>query len=313
MLDSYQKAFVGYSNNITTRLSGSSGGIGTEMFQYLLEYNLVDGVIGVGYDENDPTKSIYKYIDKASDVSKLTGSKYLFMGYKELVEIIEMYKDKNIAVIAQPCFTKSIRKKYNHIQYIFSFFCGYNITKNATNYLIKKSNIQKENIQNISYRGGNYPGGFTIYEKNGNKKTFGKQYYELVDLLFLRKGCNACGYYISADADIVLGDAWLKNVKSSTLILVNTNMGDKLLKKMFDNKKVTLSNISKDDIWNMHKHNIKYKKYGHSKKMAFIVKLFNNTFAQKFAPFYILGLVSKVRRVFAIGIIANFSPIKEYK
>ena len=313
MLDKYQKAFVGYSSNITTRLNGSSGGIGTEIFHYLLDENIVDGVIGVGYDENDPFKSIYHYIDISSDVSKLTGSKYLFMGYKELAEIIEKYKDKKIAVIAQPCFTNNIRKKYNHVEYVISFFCGYNITNDATDYLIKRSGIKKENIQNISYRGGDYPGGFTIYEKNGNIKTFGKQYYELVDLLFLRKGCNACGHYISPDADIVLGDAWLKNVKNSTLILVNNNHGDELIKKMFNSKRITLSNISKENIYNMHKHNIIYKQFGHSKKMALIVKLFNNKFAKKFAPFYIFGFISKIRRIFAIGITVKFNPLKVYK
>lgn len=313
MLDNYKKAFVGYSSNIPTRLHGSSGGIGTEIFQYLLDVNIVDGVIGVGYDELDVTKPIYKFIDKASDISKLSGSKYVFMTYKELVNIIEQYKNKKIAVIAQPCFTASIRKKYPDIKYIISFFCGYNVGYEATDYLLKRSNINKQDMQSISYRGGDYPGGFTIYKKDGDIKTFGKQYYELIDLLFLRKGCNVCGHYISPDADIVLGDAWLKNIQNATLILVNTDIGDSLLKDMYDDSKVILSNISKEAIYDMHKHNIKYKQYGHSSKMAFIVRLFNNKFAQKYAPFYILGFLSKIRRIFAIGITNKFENIDEYK
>ena len=313
MLEHYKKAFVGYSNSLVTRMHGSSGGVGTEIFEYLLETKEVDGVIGVGYDETDVTKSIYKYIDKASRVKELMGSKYLFMGYKELINLIEIHKDKKLAVIAQPCFIKAIRRRYPSLKYVLSFFCGYNIAEDATSYLMKKSKVDSNDVSAISYRGGKYPGGFTIYKKDGVNKTFGKQYYELVDLLFLRKGCNACGHYISGEADIVLGDAWLKNIKNSTLILANTDVGDSLLKGMFNENRLTLSHITKDNIYRMHKHNIKYKQFGHSKKMSYVIKLFNNKFAQKFAPFHLLGFVSKVRRFFAIGITSKFEAIKEYK
>lgn len=313
MLDHHIRSFIGYSNNIITRLTGSSGGIGTEIFQFLLNENLVDGVIGVGFDVSRPTVPIYKYVDKASDVNTLTGSKYVFMGYKELIEIIEHHSDKKLAIIAQPCFTKALRKKYKHIQYIISFFCGYNINYQATEYLIEKTNIQNSQIQNISYRFGNYPGGFTIFTKNGQIKSFGKQFYELIDLLFLRKGCHACGHYISADSDIVLGDAWIKNFKNATLILINTEKGDSLIEKMFIEKKITLSFISSENIYKMHKHNIIYKQFGHTKTMQFIVRIFNNRIAQKYAPFYLLGFISKIRRIFTIGIKVKFDPITEYK
>jgi coenzyme F420-reducing hydrogenase beta subunit len=312
MLDNYIRAFVGYSNNISTRLNGSSGGVGTEIFEYLLNQKIVDGVIGVGYGETDVAKPIYKYIDLATDVSKLSGSKYVFMGYKELVSIIEQYQDKKIVVVCQPCFSAVLRKKFKNIEDIISFFCGYNIGYDATEYLLKKSNIDIKDIQNINYRGGKYPGGFTVYKKNGEVKTFGKQYYELVDLMFLRKGCDACGFYISDNADIVLGDAWLKNITSTSLILVNSNKANNLLRSLFNDNRVTLSNIRKEDIFRMHKHNIKYKKYGHSKIMSFIVKIFNSKYAPIILPFYILGFISKIRRMFAIGITAKFKEIIKY-
>ena len=302
VLPPYINLFVGYSNNPYNRMHGSSGGIGTTVLQYLLDEKFVDAVVGVGFDEQDKTKCVYKMVERASQVTELTGSKYVYMKLEPLLHLLRQHNDKRIAVIVEPCFVKAVKKMAPHCTYVLSFFCGYNITEEATDYLIRKAQIDKSNIFSIEYRGGKYPGGFTVHLKNGQSKSFGKENWELVDLLFLGNVCGRCRVFISAEADIVLGDAWIRNLENATLLVLNTKRGNEVIQQMYQKKILTLFDIEPWDVVRMHAHNLKFKNFGHSRTMKFIVKLFNNPTARRFAPFYLLGMASKIRRSLMVGI-----------
>lgn len=305
--------FVGYSNNIFNRLHGSSGGIGTTLLQYLLDSKEVDAVIGVGFDDQDKTRATYKLVERSSSVTELSGSKYVYMTLSPLLSIIDAHRDKKLAVVVEPCFVKALKKLAPQCKYVISFFCGYNITPDATDYLLDKANVKKSDIDAIAYRGGTYPGGFSVYLKNGLSKFFKKENYELVDLLFLAKSCAKCSAFISEQADIVLGDAWIKNLRNATLLRVNTTQGDRIIRRMHEDKLVTLYDIEPSDIVKMHAHNLKYKNFGHSGIMKFIVFLFNNDWARRMAPFHLLGYLSKIRRAFMVGISLNLQLTKKYE
>ncbi|MBI2027234.1 MAG: Coenzyme F420 hydrogenase/dehydrogenase, beta subunit C-terminal domain [Deltaproteobacteria bacterium] len=304
--------FLGYSTNIYNRLHGSSGGVGTGIFQYLLDSRQVDAVIGVGFDKKERTKAVYQLVEHSSRVSELAGSKYVYMPLPPLLELVNQHRDKTLAVVVEPCFVKPIRKLAPHCKFIMSFFCGYNRTSDATDYLIRQSKIDKSQIQAIEYRGGPYPGGFTVHTHSGTSKSFKKEHYELVDLLFLKDSCHRCSLFISDRADIVLGDAWIKKAKNMTLILINTNEGDHALKTMHENSLVSLYDIEEKDVLKMHAHNLKYKNEGHSFVMKAIVSLFNNKIARKIAPFRLLGFASKIRRAIMVGIDLPLKPVQKY-
>lgn len=308
MLPAYRHLFVGHSNNIYYRLHGSSGGVGTALLHYLLATQEVDGVIGVGFDDKDKTRAIYKFINDPAHIIQLSGSKYVYMSLEPLLKLLRQYSSKKIAVVVEPCFVKAIRRMAPHCRYVISFFCGYNITSEGTDYLIQKSKIDPKNIEAIDYRGGSYPGGFTIYTKEGEVKSFKKEHYELVDLLFLKDNCAKCRLFISDEADIVLGDAWLKNYKNMTLLVVNTPLGEDLIFNMYQKQWLTLYDIDKESVIKMHSHNLHYKNKGHSFWMKGIVFLFNNRIAVKIAPLYFLGWLSKIRRALMVGADITLKP-----
>ena len=45
LIKSYKNIYVGYSNNKSIRRNASSGGLVREIYEYLLDSNLVDGVL----------------------------------------------------------------------------------------------------------------------------------------------------------------------------------------------------------------------------------------------------------------------------
>jgi len=311
MLHEYKKAFVAFSTSEEIRTAGSSGGIGTQIASFLLGEKIVDAIIGVGFDAQDPKKPAYRIIRCPEETQYLSGSKYVYMPLRPLLDLAGETKSGKLAVFSQPCHVPALLKKLPQTTLIFSIFCGYNITYAATEYLIKKTGMAKNDIQHINYRGGKYPGGFTVTSKSGRQKSFGKEHYELIDLLFLNKKCGACRSYISEQADIALGDAWIKNFPKATLVIINTERGENMVRHMHAKKMIELYGISRDDIIRMHGHNLRYKKHGHSLPMKMVIKAFNNPIARKIAPFRLLGFLSRIRRQLKIGIDLDMRPVEE--
>jgi coenzyme F420 hydrogenase subunit beta len=314
LITPYEKLFIGYSKNKGSRKIGSSGGVGTELNRFVLESGLVDAVVGVGFSREDPTLPEYRVIEDPKDVAELSGSKYVYMEFKPLLQLLALNKNKNISLFVQPCFVKAIRalqrKKYPNIKYIFSFFCGYNITYEGTEYLIGRAKLKREQVETMSYRWGDYPGGFMVKQKNAGVVNFGKECYELIDLMFLKKSCKNCSYYMGEGADVALGDAWAKNLKKASLLITRNNAGSSLIEKMHSENKIMLYELREPDLIKMHWHNLKFKKYGLSPFLNFLHICFRTNLAKKLLPFKFMSFLSRNRRKLAIGMNVNLHKIK---
>lgn len=309
LLDDYESLYLGKSTDHETRQRGSSGGVATELFSHLLDKGKVDGVISV---KMCPHKSvpIYGLATSSQELKDFTGSKYAYLPFIELRDLLVANQDmESLAVIVQPCHVNVVRslqkKKFKNIKYVFSFFCGYNIGREATSYLINKTNVDSKDIEQINYRGGDYPGGFEVIKKNGDSVRFGKESYELVDIMFLLKGCHRCPFYMGENADIVFGDAWLKEHKNLTAVIARTDHGEKTLRELYLDKKIVLYHLREHDLVKMHWHNLKYKKYGHSLFLKVIVFIFRDFLPSWSIPFSLMSRISKIRRKFKIGITIN--------
>jgi len=315
LITPYQKLFIGHSNNKNFRKHGSSGGVGGQVASYILENDIVDVVIGVGFSKNDPTFPVYQAITKPENIHKISGSKYVYMELKPLLDLLPLYNDKKIAVFIQPCFVEAIRNYQRHkmpsIKYIFSFFCGYNKTYDGTEYLIKKTKVKKDEISSMEYRWGAYPGGFMVESKTGERVHFGKEFYELVDLMFLKDGCRVCPYYMGEGADIVLGDAWVKNMKNGTLVITRSNTGTNLISKVHSENLIKLYFIKESEIVRMHWHNLKFKKYGLSPFLNLLHFILSTKLAINLAPVKFFTLLSRFRRKFAIGISVDLQTVNK--
>ncbi|MBF0595675.1 MAG: Coenzyme F420 hydrogenase/dehydrogenase, beta subunit C-terminal domain [Candidatus Omnitrophica bacterium] len=306
------RLFVGHSTTEAFRAAGSSGGIGTAILSHLLKSQEVDAVIGAGFDHTDATRPAFRCITNPDDIVLLSGSKYAYLEFAPLAALIEHHRGRRLAVAAPPCFCAALRQRYPDIRFLLSFFCGYNITPQATQYLIEKTKTEPKNITRLDYRGGTHPGGFTLTLKDGTRKHFGKEYYEPLDLMFLRQGCDNCRFFISDIADIILGDAWIKGAPKNTAIVVITPAGDALLKTMFAHHELTLYSLYENELGRMHAHNLRYKTRGHSLIMKILVKIMGNPRLQRWIPLTLLAAAARWRRACCVGIRKDMNPLKTY-
>lgn len=304
---------LGFSADRETRRQGSSGGVGTEIARFVLDTGLADAVIGVGFADKDPTAAAYRIVRRTDEVAMLAGSKYVYMRWEPLREMVERHAGERLLVFSQPCWIPSLRRLQQggaRIAYLVSPFCGYNMTEEGTDYLLHRAGLARGDVLRLAYRDGAYPGGFTAVSKDGRCARFGKECYELVDLMFLRKGCSVCRLYMGEGADLALGDAWTRGLPDASVVLARTEAGRDLLSDVREAGRVRLFELSPDDLVRMHRANLRFKKRGLPAGLRLLHRVLSTRAARRWAPFRAACFLSRIRRRFAVGV-ALPQPLRE--
>lgn len=216
----YQKILRGHSLHEFVQKNCSSGGIATEIGLYMLEKGLVDYVIGITGEY--PYYRVSAINDK-EQLYQTMQSKYTFVPTNEILRFILANKGKYLYV-GLPCQVQGLRKACENnrvlserIELCVAIFCGFNMERDATDFLIYKSNIK--NIKKIEYRAvRNGNTGFLI---KGDQKEFfiSKHGYTILNTFYSRKRCWKCYDLTGEFSDVSLGDAWEKGHGWSRIII----------------------------------------------------------------------------------------------
>jgi coenzyme F420 hydrogenase subunit beta len=309
LLGPVQQMFLGRAADPVAREAAASGGVLTAALCALFAQDKVDAVLAVGFAPDDPVNPRYLVLASPQAVLAQAGSVYSFIPASELRRAaLEAAKAgyARLAVVCQPCLVPVARRWQARgefgVRAVLSFFCGWNMTHDATQYLLRKAKVRPEDVQSLGYRRGPYPGGFGVTARDGREVCFGKESYELVNMQFVRPGCAACTFYMGEGADLVCGDAWLKGQRNLTTVLARTRKGLKLLEAARARGGVELFELEERILLNMHLPNLRYKKYGLSPLMGAVTHFFNRRLPKGLAPFRLLSLLSRLRRCVKVGV-----------
>ncbi len=252
----YQELKIGRCLNKAKK--ASSGGLVSALLASAMENKLVDGVIVIDFDKG--FKPVAKVVRTKNGILRAAGSKYSVVPVNEVLKTFR--KGENYAFVGLPCHIHGIRllQKNNfapasQIKFCVGLFCGRTMHSCATKFIIKKLKCYPQNIIDISYRGGAWPGGFRVQEFNGKKYFLHKRYYDLFNLMFNPKRCLACPDYTSEFADVSVGDCWIKGKEAYSTVIVRTPKGKQLFSAA---KNLECFNISLRDIVKTHP-NFSYK------------------------------------------------------
>ena len=215
-----RKANLSYANNAEIRYKGSSGGVITALAIYLLEKRKVDGIIQVRADEQNPLKNVVQISRTRQDVLNCCGSRYapvsVFNGIYNKLE-----KDESYCLIGKPCDIRAFKNymeqfpdSLKEIKYTLSFFCAGTPSENATEEVLIKMGVKKDNVVRFDYRGNGWPGFTQAICKDGSCKKM--EYNESWGAILgrhLHSGCKFCVDGVGVSADIACGDAWFSDEK----------------------------------------------------------------------------------------------------
>lgn len=243
--------FIGYSTDSNSRFSATSGGVCSAIIIYLLEKGIAKS--GLSFTYNKRKLKYEPSLIYRSDDYNISGSIYheipLFDWIKNHINEIQ----SPFVFTALPCQMKPIKNflsKHGIKSFGIQLVCSSQQSFEATEYLLKRLKIKKQEVDNIKYRGNGWPSGISIYKKNGDIikiGNIGSLWTEIFhSRLFCMPRCFYCNPHIPVYADIMCADPWridtAKTEKQGrTLCHVDDSFYQTVLSKMVDEKWITLS------------------------------------------------------------------------
>ena len=249
----YISVYTGYSADQQLRRQASSGGIITQTSSYLLEKDLVDGILQIGYIDNNPLHTCLYCSTTKENVKNHCGSRYSpsapLLNIKQYLDLGKRY-----AFVGKPCDIRGIRllcEQYPEykkcILYTLSFFCAGTPSIIANENLVRAMGGDTNNIKAFTYRGNGWPGQAILTDREENNYTMS---YELSWGAYLgrdvQRACRFCWDGIGEEADISCADAWyiknngpdFKEKPGRNVIFARTNIGNNLLERMVKDRVV---------------------------------------------------------------------------
>lgn len=251
------------------QFSASGGGV-SALLKYLFKENLINCAFTVKIDNKYPFAA-YPYLSRnIEDVEDSRQSKYQPVMLNKLLR--EMKDDDKAAVVGLPCHLHGLRKAEEAISSLrdkiilhIGLFCGFNMEREATFFLIRKLGMMRNDIENIYYRSGRWPGGFLVEDTKGNRKFVSKEDYSLLNYLFLPKRCSTCPDYSAELSDISFGDAWYKKTGEGWNSVIVRN---KEAQSILEGAELVIEEANAEMIVDSHKFVIDFKKRGALKRIA---------------------------------------------
>lgn len=305
LLGPYRRLFLACARREDERRRAASGGVLTRTLCALLESGRTDAVLAVGFVPSAPLAPRYLTLETPEAVRAAAGSVYAYISPAELTAALDAAQaaGRRTAVVCQPCLVPLVRRRQaagEPVVFVGSFFCGWNMTLAATEHLVRKAGFRPDEVAEVRYRHGDYPGGFMVRTRDGRERSFPKAAYELINMQFLRRGCAGCSRYMGEDADLACGDAWLRGRADLTAVVVRTPVGLEVLGLARDG--LDCFSLDEMTLVRMHLGNLRYKKYGLSLPLRTLTWLFNRALPKGLPPLGLLTRVSEARRARRVGV-----------
>jgi len=243
ILGNYLNCYTGHAADSSIRYKSASGGIVTQLLLFALEAEVIDGALVARMKRNDPLKPECFIAKTKNEIIEASGSRYCPVPTNVLIRKI-VDDDGRFAVVGLPCHIHGVRKAElinkklkEKIVLHLGLFCHHVPSFHATELLLQRLGIRKNEIAELQYRGEGWPGSMKILLKGGAKKTL--PYQRCWDFLgldfFIPARCLVCSDGLNELADLSCGDAWLPEFSNDSLgtsiLLSRNNVSEGLLKK----------------------------------------------------------------------------------
>lgn len=262
---------VAHSSDENIRINSSSGGFCKSFLIYLVESKAVDFVIMTRMKEDSTEPESIITNDKNKIITR-TNSIYEYHDQTKILN--EASNDKKYAFIGLPCFVRYIKnqqlknQKYTNIFPLISILCNQAPNHSFKNQLMKDNDIEPDQVCEVDYRHGNYPGSVLFRMKNGSVKNLGnfcKIWGKYNDPGFRHTPhcCLNCELFESTFADIVVGDPWLTqydtNTKGWTKVIVRNEESMNLIINSVTNNYIVIQTLKENECFLAYKHSKDYK------------------------------------------------------
>jgi len=262
-LGNYLSLYTGYAVDRNIRYQSASGGLITALLIFALEAGIIDGALVTRMSMDNPLTPEPFVARTREEITNAARSKYCPVPANiALKEILQAGDGERFAVVGLPCHLHGLRKAgilnnriKQHIVFYFGLFCNHTPTFMATDYILHKVKIRREDVTQLEYRGEGWPGRMNITLKDRVINLPLNDYWASGFGSFFRpERCALCADMVAELSDISFGDAWIGEYTAdrigTSLAISRSEMGDELLGNALDKEVISLEPISrKKVIW----------------------------------------------------------------
>jgi coenzyme F420 hydrogenase subunit beta len=263
LIGQYATISRAHSNNATRRENAPSGGMATEIVQYLMDSGKVDAAVLTRMQQDQPLKAEGFIAQETDEINQSQKSKYC---PNPLNAILKKY-------VGEPCTEKLVfvglphhvhglrllQRIHPHLAntfpYVVSLFTAHVPSQRATEYILFKNDIAPESVKSIEYRGGGNPGRMKIATKDGSvvrvphhhKIYYGHAFplffYPTREWLYFDK--------LSEWSDFSCGDNWMGGLaeqKGMSTVIARSAAASEIIGDMVESQKISARMMSAEDL-----------------------------------------------------------------
>lgn len=266
-------SYVGFSMDPQIRRSGSSGGLITHILAELLDQGQIDGAVVLrhGYPEGWQSSPVI-----ATDRSQILASAQSVYVPTPVNTIMRDLAEFNgqVAYVGLPDQVASIRalQQMGHpgarkIRWILGPYVGTAMyIASIRSFLRTHGGYQLEDVAELRYREGEWPGDLMIRTVAGQELRESKFYYNYLIPFFITKASLLTMDFTNELTDISVGDAWSDDLEvrgqGFSVVLARSSQAKEILADMSNDGKISLQPIELQDALEMHAHMLDFKKRG---------------------------------------------------
>jgi len=262
IIGNYLNCYFGHSTDYNIRYNSASGGFITQLLIFALEEGIIDGALVTRMKKDNPLEPEPFIARTKEEIIEASKSKYCPVPANiALKEILNTKEGEKFAVVGVPCHIHGIRKAEQinkklkeRIVLHLGLWCSTTCNFLGTEFVLKRLGVSKEEVNELNYRGGGWPGGMSVQLKDGEKRFISQgDYWDINFSSFTPSRCRLCSDMNAELGDISFGDyrgqdAFLKEKIGNSGIISRTVNSENILQRMLSKQKIAIWRISSSDV-----------------------------------------------------------------
>jgi coenzyme F420 hydrogenase subunit beta len=206
---------VGHATDAAMRYRASSGGMISALLAHALASGLVDFVVQVRADPDQPTGNITSISTSSGDIMMAAGSRYArsspLAGLNDWLA-----RPGRFAFVGKPCDVAALRARAKadpalaaRVPLMLAFFCAGIPSDRAVNRILDRLEVKPADVATFRFRGDGWPGFATATLADGSTKrmTYNDSWGQILSKE-IQFRCKICADAVGAAADVACADAW---------------------------------------------------------------------------------------------------------
>ena len=286
-----RELFVGHASDQEIRRDGASGGVITQVLLHLLAEGVIDGAVVVRQGWPEPWQASPVIARTAEEIRACAQSVYVPVGVNTILGAMAEFPGR-LAYVGLPDQVAALRRLQalghpgaNRVDYVVGPYVGTLIYQGAIESYLRANGVTSlQEVVDLRYREGEWPGHLRIQTKSGRILKVEKFYYNYLIPFYITQSSLFSVDFTNELTDISVGDAWHPKYESQkqgfSVVVGRSERGTSLLREMEERKLLDLQPIELDEALSMHGHMLDFKKRG-----AFI-RIDRRRAAGRYAPDY---------------------------